>query len=317
MIDFIVLAIGLAVLWAGTELSVQNATVLAQRFKLSNLVIGMSVVAFGTDLPELVVAINGAIDNLAGSESSGVIVGNAVGSCICQISFVVGIVAIFHQFPIEKKQVSIMTIGLGVAWIALFLVALNGVVGRAEGAILITLFLGYIFFLFYLRRQETEELQLGNESSNTKILPFLLLCVGLVLVAFGAEVVVEKAVIIAAKLGVQQSFVGAVIVALGTSLPELAISVSAALKNKPGIALGNIVGSNIFDLLIPIGAAAVISGVKFAPQVLWFDMPYLLMLSVLFVLFLRSKSGIQRREGICLVALYVLYLIIQVVISRN
>lgn len=307
MIEFILLIVGIIGLWLGTEITVKKAIILTKRFNVSSVFIGMSILAFGTDLPELMVSINGAIHNYQGIESSGVIVGNVIGSSISQISVVMGITAIVHFIAAGKVQIRHLGVELIGSVVLLTLVAFDGVVTWNDGAILIIAFL--IYFLTHLNRERTQEIQKVEEKTivlNTTGHTTLLI-LGLAIVVLASELTLNKALIIADHWGVSQSFIGAIIIGLGTSLPELAISISAVLKHKPGLTIGNLLGSNIFDLLVPIGFGSLISEIYIDKNILFFDMPYLLVLSSIALLFLNKKKGLQKKEGIGLVTLYLGY----------
>ncbi len=309
METFFFLLIGITGLWLGTELTIRKAIILTKRFNVSSVFIGMTLLAFGTDLPELIVSINGSIHNYQGIESSGVIVGNAIGSSVSQISVVMGITAVVHFLAAGKIQIRHLAVELIGSIVLLGLVAFDGVVTWNDGAILIIAFL--IYFLTHLNRERAKQIEKVEEKTlvlNTAGHTALMI-VGLAVLILSSELTVDKALIIANHWGISQSFIGAVIIGLGTSLPELAISISAVLKNKPGLTIGNILGSNIFDLLIPIGIGSLISEIYIGSEILFFDLPYLLVLSIIVIWFLNKKKGLQKKEGIGLVVLYFSYAI--------
>ncbi len=307
MNDFSLLLLGILGLWLGTELVVKKAIVLTKRFKVSSVFIGLSILAFGTDLPELVVAINGAINNTQGIDSSGVIVGNAIGSSISQISLVIGLTAVVHFLAAGKIQIRHLAVELIGSVILLALVAFDYVITWNDGAILIIAFL--IYFVSNLNRERTKEILEVKEKTtllNTTS-HILLLMLGLAVVILSSELTVNKALTLANEWNVNQSFIGAVIIGLGTSLPELAISISAILKDKPGLSIGNILGSNIFDILVPIGIGSLISDIHIEPTIFIFDIPFLLFLSLVVIYFLSKTKGLQKKEGLGLSFLYLLY----------
>ena len=307
MNDFTLLLVGVIGLWLGTEIVVKRAVILTKRLNVSSVFIGLSILAFGTDLPELIVAINGAIHNYHGIESSGVIVGNAIGSSISQISIIIGLTAVVHFLAAGKIQIRQLAVELIGSVILLALVAFDFVITWNDGAILIIAFL--IYFITHLNRERANKIQdtpdksiLLNTTSHV-----LILVIGLGIVILSSELTINKALNLANSWGVDQSFIGAVIIGLGTSLPELAISISAILKNKPGLSIGNIIGSNIFDILIPIGISSLISNIYIEPAILIFDLPFLLFLSIVVIYFLSKKKGLQKKEGLGLALLYLIY----------
>ncbi|MBL6448067.1 calcium/sodium antiporter [Fulvivirga sp. 29W222] len=318
MDDFILLLVGIFGLWGGTQITIKNAALIAEEFHVSELFIGLTILAFGTDLPELIVAIDGSIHNLHGEQTSRIIVGNAIGSSVCQISVVIGVVAIYSLLSIDKKQLQHLAIELLGSIVLLSLVAFDHIVTWNDGALLIIAFLIY-FFTLWQGEKHAKASEIKAEIPPKPPAPkrgtiwarfpvqIILLVLGLAIVAFSSEFTIDHALAIAQIWSIQQSFIGAVIVGLGTSLPELAISINAIANNKSGLSIGNIVGSNIFDLLVPIGIASLISDIKVEGPVLWFDMPYLFVLTGTVIYFFTRERGLQHWEGIGLTVMYLVY----------
>ena len=310
--DIVFLILGVLGLWLGTELTVRGASRIAKRLNWSELFIGLTILAFGTDLPELAVAMKGAINNYHGIDSSGVIVGNAIGSSICQISIVLGIAAILHYLRVGKIQIRFIAVELIGSILLLVIVAIDGVLTWNDGAILVISFFIYILTNFQRekkRRQKKQEKPLP--ASGAVFSQIMILLIGLLIVGFSSELTIDIALGIADSWGVGQTFVGAILLGLGTSLPELAISVNAVVKKKTDLSVGNVMGSNIFDLLIPTGVSSLIADISIDPQILAFDIPTLFLISIIVLWFLQRKRGIQRWEGIVLVQLYIIYAILK------
>ncbi len=312
MVEIVLLCLGLFGLWASTELAIQGALRISEYFGLSQMFIGLTILAFGTDLPELVVSVSGAIRNLYGIESSGVIVGNAVGSSLCQISIVLGTAAICHQLTVQRRQIGGLSFGLLGSCVLLFLVGLPGFVWRPGGIVLVSVFIGYLVVLYRRERDGRESERVTDRKQGPIWRGWIFVVVGLAVLIFSSELVVQKALQIVERFDIRQSFVGAVIVAFGTSLPELALTVTAALKNKPGLSLGNIVGSNVFDCLIPVGVAACIAPLEFDRTILRFDLPYLFVVSGVFTWFLCRRAKLHRHEGAWLCVLYFVYVALKI-----
>ncbi|MDZ7707028.1 MAG: calcium/sodium antiporter [Trueperaceae bacterium] len=307
MLDVAAIAIGIALLFSGGELLVRNASALARVWGLSPMVVGLTIVAFGTSSPELAASLTATLQG-----SPQIALGNVVGSNIANIALVLALVALVQPpratASFLRREVPIM-VG---ASALLVVVLVGGVVGRAEGALLLLLLVAYLLLL--LRRgEETSAVReefaqaYGGPARRSTWMAVLLVVVGLALLVGGANVLVVGATSLARGFGLPEMVIGLTLVAVGTSLPELATSLVAAAKRQPDIALGNIVGSNIFNVLGIVGATAVTRPLRVPFEVVAIDLWVMLGLSVLLVPFLVSGLRLGRREGAVLVALYVGY----------
>jgi cation:H+ antiporter len=306
--EFMLLVVGLAGLWFGTQLVVQNSVRLARRLNVSEMFLGLTLVALGTDLPELLVAVDGALHNLRGIESSGVVIGTAVGSSVGQISIVIGLTAVLHYLTIGSRQLRMLGVELVGSCLLLFLLAYDGGLGRVDGLVLSLVFLIYLGYTVANRNVGREEFEVDvSEADQPLWRTGTLLTLGLAVVVLSSELTVDKALELSRGWGLQQSFVGAVLVGLGTSTPELAVSLRAIAHGRTGLSVGNVVGSNIFDLLVPTGVAAVIAPLTVDRSVLWYDLPALLVVTLLVIFLLSRKRGLQRGEGAVLVVAYLVY----------
>ncbi len=316
MVNIFFLFLGIFGLWVGTELTVRSAIRIARGFNVSELFIGLTILAFGSDVPEFAVVIDGAIHGSKGIDVSDVMVGNVLGSSICQITLILGIISLFHFLTVGKKQIKNFATELIGSTVLLYLVAFDNIITWNDGAMLIIAFFMYIFTL--LEREKKGKRGISKKYEERPILVLLhctILIVGVGIVILSSDFTVEKALVIAENWNIQQSVIGAIIIGLGTSLPELAISINAILKGKPGLSIGNVVGSNIFDLLMPLGVGSLISKIEVHSNFLWFDLPFLLLVSIVFLVFLKRKKGLQKHEGAFLMSFYLLYVLVKTMIS--
>lgn len=298
--------LGLVGLWLGTKWIINGAIGIAHRFNLSHSFVGVTILAVGTDLPEVFVSLNASLLNLKGIESSGIITGNAIGSSISQITVILGITGLFFSCAIAKRDLWRDRIALISSIILLFIFGLDGIITRWEGGILLMAYLFYYIVLLNQKVKHNDDNSAGKDYSNSAIVFYLL--GGFTILIYSSHLVVENAMGLAEKWGVAQSFVGIVIIGLGTSLPELAVSVGAAVRKSAGMSIGNIIGSNIFDGLVPIGIGGVISTTNFDGDHLRFDLPVLFASTLLALIFLGSKKSISNLGGISLILIYVLYI---------
>lgn len=305
MQDLGLILLGLALLWGGTELVIDGAVNIARRHGISEILIGLTVLAIGSDLPETVVALHGAFLNLTGVDTSALIVGNAIGSAFGQIGLVMGVAGLISYLTLSERYIFMHGSMLLLSVILLFFAGQDGAISRIEGAVLIGAFTIYMVMAFKTRGDHREE---HVEKKGNLFYFWSSLFAGLIIVYAGSELTVVSATALAERLGVSQSLIAIVIIGAGTSLPELSISISAALKKQGGLSVGNIIGSNIYDALVPVGAASVIAPLRFERGLLFFDLPVLLGLSALALFFFKRKRGLQRPEAMVLVLAYLSYL---------
>ena len=297
-------------MWIGTKWVINGALGLAKLLHLSHSFVGLAILGVGTDLPEVFVTLKAAILHLKGIESSGIITGNAIGSSISQITIILGIAGLLLKFSMTKEDLFRNGVFLLSSTLLLFMFGFDGVINRIEGTILVITYASYYWLL--LRTSDTKEDEYPSDKSVSKLTIILYLLLGLLVLIYSSHLVVNNAMLLATKWNVEQSFVGIVIIGLGTSLPELAVSIGAAIRKSAEMSVGNIIGSNIFDGLIPIGLGGLISTTSMENHLLKFDLPILLGVSLLVVLFLRTKRGISKPEGIALIAIYLIYILLKI-----
>jgi cation:H+ antiporter len=307
--DFLALIAGLAGLWLGTDITIRGAVSISKRLGISEFVVGVAILSIGSDLPELAVAVDGALIILRGGQASEVVVGSALGSSLGQIGFVLGLAGLFGILTLPRKIViSHGSVLLGTLVLLGFL-GYDGNVSRWEGALLVVAYLVYLGFL--LSDKESWE----GKTHSGSILPltttWLFMAIGLGVVIVSAELTVSAVSSVARALDISESIIAIVVIGLGTSLPELSISVGAVIRRRNRMSVGNLIGSNVFDTLVPIGVAAAISGIRFDSTMLTRDLPFLFALSLLVLIFFWRKKGIQKYQAAMILGAYCAYVVIR------
>ena len=305
MIDCTWLLLGLLSLCVGTTLTVNAATNIAQQMGVSQFFIGVTIIALGTDLPETAVAISGALSNLRGVDASDLIVGNAIGSCVCQISIVLGMTALFVPLSLTRRELYTSGVALLGSIALLWNVGYDQKVGRDEGFILIGLFLLYYLVVVW---QERKGLSWNSKPLTTIVPDGSKFIAGVMIVILASEVVVSHGVALAKFWDLDQSFIGSVMISLGTSLPELALSLGALVKRSISLSVGNIFGSNVFDSLVPIGLSSSVTELSFNQDFLFLELPLLIVLSLVTLLSVCMQRKAQQVSAILLVLGYGGYL---------
>ena len=296
--------IGLAMLYFGAEWLVKGSIAIANKLRISQLVIGLTVVAFGTSAPELAVSISSAFQGMAD-----VAVGNVVGSNIVNIGMILGLSAIISPIIVSKstikKEVPIM---VGVA-LLLLAIAIDGKIDFVDGLILIGGIVSFIVFSYKSSKLSPELNELDSHVITSKQLvpkSIGLIGVGLGLLSFGAFFTVDNSVIIAKSIGISDLIIGLTLVAIGTSLPELLTSVIAAKKGHSDLSVGNIVGSNIFNILAILGISSIITGIAVHQQAV-LDIVIMIVFSLALLPIMKTGLTISKKEGFALVASYIVY----------
>lgn len=300
------LILSLFALYIGAGWLVKGSTELALKARISNLVIGLTIVAFGTSAPELVVSLNASL-----SGQGDIAIGNIIGSNIFNIAVILGISAAIHPLQAKRQLTRLDIPILIVATVVFTLLFWNGTLNRLEGCLFLAGIIIYtVFSLYYSRKHEKKiEEQTGELEKQPEpwYKDVLYIGGGLVILIFASNLLVNNAVSIAQELGVSEAVIGLTIVAAGTSLPELATSVVSALKKNPDIAIGNIVGSNLFNILAIAGTSSVVNPIV-AKNVNYVDLLVMLGLSLLLLPLAKSGQKISRTEGWALIVMYLCYL---------
>ncbi len=309
--DWLSIAGGLVVLTLGAEVLIRGATTLARRLGVSDLLIGLTLVGFGTSTPELVASVQAALIG-----SPGVAVGNVVGSNIANILLILGLSAFIAPFAVEPRAFKRDGVVVLIATLAMIGVSMTGEFGRSAGAAFLCAIAAYIVFAFITERktpdhpaaeQHAAEGAAVPSGPKSPLLDILMAIAGLALLIVGAKFLVTGAIGIAGRLGVSETIIGLTVVAIGTSLPELVTSVMAALRGKSALALGNVVGSNIYNVFGILGTTALIHPVAAPAEIVAFDNWVMLGATLLMILFAISRSRLDRLEGAAMVTAYFCY----------
>jgi len=302
---------GLGLLVAGAEALVRGASWLARALGLPALIIGLTVVAFGTSLPEMAVSV---ISSIQGQPD--ISLGNVVGSNIFNVLFILGLTASICPLIVLKQLIRLdVPVMIGVSLLMLFF-ALNGSIGRGEGLILFLGIIGYTVFLVFwgrkggtLRKNKTPERSDPQKPISIWLINIMFILGGLVFLVAGSRLFVDGAISIAEMIGVSKLVIGLTVVAAGTSLPELATSVVASIRGHQDIAVGNVVGSNIFNILAVLGLSSLISSgdLKVAASALRFDIPVMLVVAIACLPIFFTGKVISRWEGLLFLFYYLAY----------
>ncbi|MCV3975646.1 calcium/sodium antiporter [Pseudomonas aeruginosa] len=312
---FVYLIAGLILLVAGAEVLVRGAAKLASQFGIPPLIIGLTVVAFGTSAPETAVSVQAALNG-----SGDIAIGNVVGSNIANVLFILGLTALIAPLIVSRQLIRLdVPIMIGASLVT-YALAWDGTLSRLDGAVLFALIVGYTVFLIQSSRRANAEVTANDEFAKefaadahpkpySSYLNAGLVIFGLVLLVVGSNFLVEGAVSLARALGLSELVIGLTVIAVGTSLPELATSILAAIRGERDIAVGNIVGSNIFNLLCVLGLSTLVApqAVAVAANALAFDFPVMIAVALACLPIFFTGYSISRWEGLLFLAYYIAY----------
>lgn len=309
--SLLLVAGGLALLAIGGELLVRGAVGMAARLGISPLLAGLTIVGFGTSTPELATSVQAA---LAGSP--GIAIGNVVGSNIANILFILGLSAIILPLSVNPASFTRDSIALGGSALLCTVAVLTGTIGLAAGLILLASLVGYVWWAYKSESasHDAEAVRHEHEAEDRPVPPNTgplvlggMILAGLVAAIFGAGWLVDGAVVIAGAAGISESVIGLTVVAVGTSLPELIACIVAVIRKHEDVALGNVVGSNIYNVLGILGITSLIKPIAVPAEIARFDIWVMLGVTALLLVQLRSGWRLSRIEGVLLVALYAGY----------
>lgn len=301
LVQLLILFAGSLALTYGASFFISGASKISIRFGLPKVMVGATIVALGTSLPEFFVSFLSALKGIPD-----ISIGNIVGSNICNIGLILGVSVLIRPIKTQSKLLLFEYPIFLLAPCLLLIFALNGVIGRLEALVFVILLI--VFIYGYSRKAKAIIVDRNENTKSVKTIPIVVETIGgLVLLIGGSEAFIRSAVNIALFLGVSKLVVGLTLVALGTSLPEFASSVAAAFKKHEEIALGNVIGSNIINILFIIGTTALFKPLKADRTLLRFDLPFMLFLTVLLLPILKTSGRIGRKWGIFFVMLYITY----------
>lgn len=302
---------GLVLLGFGADTLLKGAAGLALRLGIPPFIVGLTIVGFGTSAPELAVNLSAAWQG-----RYDVALGNVIGSNIANIGLILGLSALLAPLAVHMRLLKIETPLVILAGVALWLLAIDGLLGRLDGALLLAGFVVLMVYVYRSVRRESpqvrEELADAAMTRTALWLNLLRVAAGLALLVFGAGVMVESAVVIARLIGLSELLIGLTIVAVGTSLPELATSLLAARRGQTDIAVGNVLGSCLFNILLILGATAMLHPLPVALSLEHIEIPAMIAFSAVIYPMLVRDLCIQRREGAVLLAAYLAFLGFQV-----
>ena len=308
ILDIFYILLGFLLLVKGGDYLVEGAVAIAQRAKLSKMVIGMTVVGFGTSMPELLVSAQSALVG-----NSGIAIGNVVGSNIANIALILGVSSMI--VPIASSRVTLLVDHpfMMLSAVLFVAVAMTGSIERWAGALMVLMLVAFVWYQVVKSRKAEKRRAKIDESETTPPMALwkalLVVAVSFAAMVFGSDKLVEGASDIAKQLGVSDRIIGLTIVAVGTSLPELFASVMASIKGESDMAIGNIIGSVTFNILSVIGISAIICPIQESNVGFAFDYLAMLVLGVMLWIFLRTHRKLVRWEGLILTLSYVAYLV--------
>ncbi len=308
IVNIILLVLGFVVLIKGADIFVDGASNIALHFKVSKMLIGLTIVAFGTSAPEFAVSIKSLI-----SGSGDIVLGNVIGSNILNIVLILGTASMFHSLNVKNATVK-KELPITILITLLFSTVLvdnvfdrgaKNAITRSDGVVILLFFLVFIYYLIKMMRNKIEDDEEKNNMSLIKAILFTLL--GIASIILGSNLVVDNASSIAKLLGVSERMIALTVVALGTSLPELVTSITATKKGEYDIAIGNVVGSNIFNIGIVIGIPVALLGTIPNITVNIVDIMVMILASILLFIFSFNDRKITKKEGMIFLIIFIIY----------
>lgn len=308
LLQIILLVVGFIILIKGADIFVDGASSVAGNFKVSKILIGLTIVAFGTSAPEFAVSVKSII-----SHNHDIVLGNVIGSNIMNIFLILGVSALFHSLTVRnntvKKElpITLLITSLFVVLLSdgLFDKNITNAFTRSDGIILLLFFLVYVYYLISISRNKIDEDQ--KEEYMPMLKSFIYTIGGIIAIVLGSNFVVDSASKIATTIGISEKLISLTIIALGTSLPELVTSITATKKGEYDLAIGNIIGSNVFNIGLVIGLPVALFGGIDHIGFNYIDVIAMILSAFLLFVFSVSDKKISRKEGLCLLLVFILY----------
>ena len=303
MLNYILLLVGFVMLIKGADVFVDSSSSIAKKFGIPSIVVGLTIVAMGTSAPELSVSVQSA---LAGMNDMSI--ANVVGSNIFNLLVVLGLSSVVNKLKISNYKDVIVMFLVG---LLMLLCSIDGMLGVCDGLFLLVIFAFYILSLIFKAFRENQKEETA-EKERSIFITILLCIIGLAAIVWGGDLVVNSASVIAQQLGMSENLIGLTVVAVGTSLPELVTSLMATKKGELDIAIGNVVGSNIFNMLLILGAASVINPMIVSTFAL-IDLIFVIVAMIVFMLITYKDKTLSKIKGLPLVLMYVVYIIFTII----
>ena len=304
IIEFLILASGLALLYYGSSLLVEGAASTAFMFAVKPVIVGLTIVSLATSAPELLVSLVAAIKG-----SGGISLGNILGSNVINIALVLGASAVIQPVRVKRQVVIIEIPYMIVVSIVFWLLCLDNRVGRLDGVILLLLLAVFLIYGIMTASDKTVDPEKPRQRSGKKICRYgIYIILGLIMLALGADLLVKEAIAMAESIGLSQTFIGISVVALGTSLPELATSVVAAARGESDISVGNVVGSNLFNICLVMGMVGLLNPLPVDPGLHFFEFPFMVLIGAVLGWIAYAGQGVGKRGGILFISLFFLYI---------
>lgn len=307
LINIIGIIIGFILLIKGADLLVDGASAVAAKFGIPKIIVGLTVVAIGTSMPELMVSASAALEGF-----SDLSIGNVVGSNIANLLLILGICAIINDLPFKKSTAKIENPFMLIVTVILLFMANNDnthIISRTEGIILIIICILYLAYNIYMaKKTDTSEEESEVEMSVSKALIYII--IGIIALKFGGDFVVDDTTTLATAIGISEKLISVTLVSVATSLPELVTSITATRKGVVDIAIGNIIGSNIFNIILILGISSIISPINYAVSYN-FDLILLIVMCAIFLIipFIKKRYKMVRYQGFIFVTIYALYVL--------